>query len=210
VIEPWPYGGLDVADENRRYFQGLIFAVDTSSGNADSNFYPFPLPIIPIMDWLKREIIRIEEIATGGKGDSLTGKSHAEGVLDHCRTAEYVPELLSSGVRTDLKELSVVQPDGPSFTVTDDSLVEWQKWRFRVTFNPREGAVLHDIHYDGRSVLYRLSFSEMVSSCLPSKSSVIHSLMMSSLFHTPILAHRSIASRPSTLVMVVSDIARTI
>ena len=47
------------------------------------------------------------------------------------------------------------------FAVTDDSLVEWQKWRFRVSFNPREGAVLHDIHYDGRSVLYRLSISEM-------------------------------------------------
>ena len=32
-----------------------------------------------------------------------------------------------------------------------------------MTFNPREGAVLHDIHYDGRSVLYRLSISEMVT-----------------------------------------------
>jgi primary-amine oxidase len=29
------------------------------------------------------------------------------------------------------------------------------------SFNPRECAVLHDIRYDGRSVLYRLSLSEM-------------------------------------------------
>src|SRR6478609_986718 len=28
-------------------------------------------------------------------------------------------------------------------------------------FTPRECAVLHDVHYDGRSVLYRLSLSEM-------------------------------------------------
>jgi primary-amine oxidase len=162
IVEPWPYGGLDKADENRRYFQGLIFAIDARNKNPDSNYYPYPLPIIPIMDFAKREIIRIEEIATGGTGDSLTGKTHAEGILDHCRAAEYVPELLPGGVRTDLKELNVVQPNGPSFSVTDDSLVEWQKWRFRVSFNPREGAVLHDICYDGRSILYRLAISEMV------------------------------------------------
>ena len=165
VIEPWPYGGLDKADENRRYFQGLIFAVDTSKNNADSNFYPFPLPIIPIMDYAKREIIRIEELATGGKGDPLTGKTHAERVLDHCKSAEYAPELLPGGTRKDLKDLNVVQPDGPSFSVSDDNIIEWQKWRFRISFNPREGAVIHDVCYDGRSVLYRLSFSEMVSSC---------------------------------------------
>ncbi|KAK3068674.1 hypothetical protein LTS18_000567, partial [Coniosporium uncinatum] len=37
----------------------------------------------------------------------------------------------------------------------------WQKWSFRVTFNPREGAVLHDVRYDGRSIMYRLAISEM-------------------------------------------------
>lgn len=161
VIEPWPYGGLDSTDENRRYFQGLIFAQDNTNGNADSNFYAFPLPLIPIMDAHKQEIIRIDRLATGGKGDSLTGKTHAKKILDHCTTAEYVPELLPNGTRKDLKTLNVVQPDGPSFKVTDDSLVEWQKWRFRVSFNPREGAVIHDVHYDGRSVMYRLSISEM-------------------------------------------------
>jgi primary-amine oxidase len=60
-----------------------------------------------------------------------------------------------------MKPINITQPDGPSFKVTDESLVEWQKWRFRVSFNPREGAVLHDIHYDGRSILYRMSISEM-------------------------------------------------
>lgn len=55
----------------------------------------------------------------------------------------------------------MIQPDGPSFKVSDESLVEWQKWSFRVGFTPREGAVLHDLRYDGRSILYRLSFSEM-------------------------------------------------
>jgi primary-amine oxidase len=162
VIEPWPYGGLDAADENRRFFQGLIFAADASKNNKDTNFYPFPLPIIPIMDWAKKEIIRIDELATGGTNDPLTGKTHKEGVLDHCSSAEYVPELMKGGTRKDLKPLNVTQPEGPSFSVSDDQLIEWQKWRFRVSFNPREGVVIHDVHYDGRSVMYRLSLSEMV------------------------------------------------
>ncbi|KAF2012523.1 copper amine oxidase-like protein [Aaosphaeria arxii CBS 175.79] len=161
VIEPWPYGGLDLGSENRRYFQGLCFAQDTRNKNADSNFYAYPLPLIPVLDAHKKEIVRIDRLATGGKGDSLTGQTHSERVLDHCQSAEYVPELLPGGTRKDMKPINITQPEGTSFTVTDESLVEWQKWRFRVSFNPREGAVLHDVHYDGRSVLYRLSISEM-------------------------------------------------
>jgi primary-amine oxidase len=113
------------------------------------------------MDAHKKEIVRIDRLATGGKGDSLTGQTHSERVLDHCQSAEYVPEMVTGGTRQDVKPINITQPEGPSFKVTDESLVEWQKWSFRVSFNPREGAVLHDIHYDGRSILYRMSISEM-------------------------------------------------
>ncbi|CAI6333424.1 unnamed protein product [Periconia digitata] len=161
VVEPWPYGGLDIGAENKRYFQGLCFAQDMKNGNADSNFYAYPLPLIPVMDAHLKKIVRIDRLATGGKGDSMSGKTHSARVLDHCESAEYVPELLPEGTRQDMKPINITQPAGPSFKVTDESLVEWQKWRFRVSFNPREGAVLHDVHYDGRSILYRLSVSEM-------------------------------------------------
>lgn len=163
VIEPWPYGAPDLEDGNTRYFQALVFARDARKGQ-DSNFYAYPMPLIPVMDAATKEIIRIDEPATGGKGDSLTGKTYAPGALDHCQSAEYVPELLPNGTRKDLKPLMVVQPQGPSFSITEGNLIQWQKWRMRVTFNPREGAVIHDIRYDGRPVLYRLSISDMVSS----------------------------------------------
>lgn len=163
LIEPWPYGGSDPEDGGRRYFQGLIFAQDTRSGNPDANFYAYPLPLIPVMDCSTKEIIRIDRPATGGKGESLTAQTHVKGVIDHCTPAEYKPGLAPFEMRKDLKPLNVIQPEGPSFKVKDESLVEWQKWRFRVTFNPREGAVIHDVHYDGRSVMYRLAVSEMVS-----------------------------------------------
>lgn len=168
IVEPWPYGGLDPTEENRRYFQGLCFAQDKSTKNEDSNFYAYPSPLIPVMDASTNEIVRIDRLATGGKGGGLNSKTHAANIVDHCRPAEYVPELLPGGVRKDLRPLDVLQPEGSSFQI-NGGLVEWRKWRLRVGFNPREGATLHDLHYDGRSVMYRLTISEMVS--LPLKTS---------------------------------------
>jgi len=159
-IDPWPYGGPDENEIATRYTQGLCFAIDTNSGNEDSNHYAYPLPIIPVLDTHSGEIVRIDKLATGGKDDGLSYGTHMKNILDHCLPAEYVPELLSQPLRADIKPLDIVQPDGPSFQVTG-TLIEWQKWRFRLGFNPREGATLHDLRYDGRSVLYRLSFSEM-------------------------------------------------
>ncbi|KXJ90345.1 copper amine oxidase [Microdochium bolleyi] len=162
VVEPWPYGGLDPADERgRRFMQALIFATKSNAKGPDANFYSYPMPIIPIVDAVTREVIKIHELTTSGDGEPLTlplGQL-AEHILDFQKPSEYDPELLQS--RTDLKELNVIQPEGVSYSVKDDSLIEWQKWRFRVTFNPREGAVIHDVHFDNRSVLYRLAFSDM-------------------------------------------------
>ncbi len=112
------------------------------------------------MDTYTKKIVRVDRLATGGKEDGLAYGTHKKNILDHCSSAEYVPELLSQPMRTDVKPLNVTQPEGPSFQV-DGNLVQWQKWRFRIGFNPREGATLHDVRYDGRSVLYRLSLSEM-------------------------------------------------
>jgi primary-amine oxidase len=63
--------------------------------------------------------------------------------------------------RPDLKPLEVSQPEGPSFTVSGHE-VRWQKWGFRVGFNPREGLVLNTVAYDGRPILYRGSIAEMI------------------------------------------------
>jgi primary-amine oxidase len=207
VVEPWPYGGLEKDDpRGRRFFQGLVFAVDKSTGNPDSNFYAFPLPIIPVMDYHLRQIIRIDELPTGGGMDPLVVEKPATGpVIDHCRSAEYVPELVSGGTRQDLKPLSVVQPEGPSFSVSDDNLVQWQKWRFRVSFNSREGAVIHDIHYEGRSILYRLAMSEMVRFGPNHAPLISHRgliLTRCRLYLTQTRVLRSRESRPLTLATV--------
>ena len=63
--------------------------------------------------------------------------------------------------RTDLKTLDIVQPDGVSYAI-DGNLSHWQKWSLRVSMDALEGLVLHQVAYDGRSILHRASISEMV------------------------------------------------
>ncbi|KAK1242737.1 hypothetical protein MKX08_005549 [Trichoderma sp. CBMAI-0020] len=164
-VEPWPYGPPNADEENiPRLMQGLVYAKDARNGNPDSNHYGYPIPIVPVMDWHTKKIVKVERIATGGIGDELEAKVRSDEpvkLFENHKGCEYVPELLDVPLRTDLKPINITQPEGASFTVHDDGLIEWQKWRFRLGFTPREGAVLHDVHYDNRSVMYRVSFSEM-------------------------------------------------
>ncbi|CUS11345.1 unnamed protein product [Tuber aestivum] len=161
VIDPWMYGGWENPKETSpRYMQGLVYARDPKTNNPDSNHYAFPIPLIPVMDICKKEIVRVDKLATGGRDDGLKYGTGPKNALDHCRAVEYIPELVEGGLRQDVRPLNVIQPYGPSFTATG-SLVEWQKWRFRIGFNSREGATIHDVWYDNRSVFYRMSFSEM-------------------------------------------------
>jgi primary-amine oxidase len=80
----------------------------------------------------------------------------------------------AASVRTGLKRLDVVQPNGPSFK-TKGNAVEWQGWRFRVGFNTREGLVLHQIGYQQgsvtRPIINRISLSEIyVPYALPDRT----------------------------------------
>lgn len=75
---------------------------------------------------------------------------------------EYVPDLVPGlQVRDDRKPLEIVQPMGPGFTV-DGHVLRWHEWEMRVGFNYREGPVLYQVSYAGRSVAYRMSFAEMI------------------------------------------------
>lgn len=47
----------------------------------------------------------------------------------------------------------------------DGNLIKWQKWQVRVSFNWREGLVLHNVGYEDegrlRPIMYRGSIAEM-------------------------------------------------
>lgn len=129
-----------------------------NSSEPDSCHYAFPLPISPVVDPATLELIRIDVLPTG-----LDEKVKPLAPWQAVKASEYIPE--AQTLRTDLKPLHVVQPQGASFTVENFSelgrLIRWQRWDFKVGFNQREGMVLYDVHYDNKPLFYRLSLSDM-------------------------------------------------
>lgn len=108
---------------------------------ADSNHYALPLPISPVVCTENMTVIRIDILPTGPDNTIKP-----LGPYPIHPPNEYIPE--HQTLRTDLKPLNVVQPEGASFKVTKEdtsNVLTWQKWKFRVGFNQREGMVLYDV-----------------------------------------------------------------
>ncbi|THX18515.1 putative copper amine oxidase [Aureobasidium pullulans] len=157
--DAWMYGAdMESNVDTHKLIQGYLYA-RAPNNHTESNQYSFPLPLAPILDVFTGSIVEIQAIPSGGKEDGFALNTAGENPISHCIANEYHPDLVTP--REGLKPLQVVQPEGPSFTVTDGNCIVWQKWRFRVGFNYREGMTIHDVRYDGRAVFYRLSVSEM-------------------------------------------------
>jgi primary-amine oxidase len=117
-----------------------------NASDADSNHYALPLAISPVIDAERYEVIRIDLLPTGK--DNTIKPTEPYKIQP---PNEYTPE--HQQLRTDLKPLTVIQPEGASFTATKagetGEVIEWQKWSFRVGFNIREGMVLYDVCFTG-------------------------------------------------------------
>ncbi|KAL5361639.1 copper amine oxidase [Aspergillus floccosus] len=150
--DPWMYGS-DYSDEKRRLFQCFMYMVAVD--HPENNHYSLPCKFCPVFDGHTRELVRIDYLPDGV--DTQTTETQP---WKPVKAIQYAHDLLDTPLRTDLKPYIVQQPEGPSFSV-DGNSVYWQKWRFRVGFNNREGMVLYNLTYDGRNVFYRLSVSEM-------------------------------------------------
>ncbi|PGH18130.1 hypothetical protein AJ79_00758 [Helicocarpus griseus UAMH5409] len=157
-VEPWTYGTDGMRDMSRRLIMCYLYMRLSSHG--DANHYAYPLDLcVEMTDEL--EVLGIFNLPSG-VDDRYTPVTEGVRKFDRSKihgSSEYHPDLVPDR-RTSTKPYQVVQPDGPSFH-TDGNLITWEKWRMRVGFNYREGLTLHDITYDGRSVFYRLSLSEM-------------------------------------------------
>lgn len=117
-----------------------------------------PLNISPVVSYETMKVIRIDYLPTGVDNTVKPPSSYKVQPPN-----EYIPE--AQNLRTDLKPLNVIQPEGASFQVSKFSelghTISWQKWNFKIGFNLREGMVLYDVHYAGRPLFYRLSLSDM-------------------------------------------------
>ena len=150
-IDPWPAGSFGIGHEDGRRISRCISYLRESQTD---NGYARPIEgVIAFFDNGGNEVLEVVDLG-------LVPLPPERG--------SYLPDDLPEDVgpmRTDLKPLEIVQPEGPSFRV-DGNRVEWQRWSFRVGFDPYEGLVLHTVGYhDGdrvRPVLHRASITEMV------------------------------------------------
>ncbi len=146
-IDPWPAGVFGYeCEEGRRITRCISFL----RADKTDNGYARPIEgVIVHFDMGKNEVIEVVD--------------HGITTLPARRASYYAEH--QPRMRDDLKPIAITQPEGPSFTV-EGNLVQWQKWSFRVAFDPYEGLVLHQITYDDdgreRSILHRASISEMV------------------------------------------------
>ncbi|EXJ84058.1 primary-amine oxidase [Capronia epimyces CBS 606.96] len=156
VCDPWIWGADGVADDVRQYQCYMYLRAPEHSHEPDSNHYAHPLSFSPVFDTVTMTVTRIEYLPTGAGFETKPTPTEPQRLT---AANEYIPEL-NAPLRTDLKPLVVQQPEGASFTVSDD-VIRWQKWEFRLSFNYREGMVLHKVSYDGRALFYRVSLSDM-------------------------------------------------
>ena len=147
MVDIWSAGNYgSEEDRTMRLARPLCFLRMDPTDNG----YAKPIEgLRPVVDLNAMKVLRVEE--------------HGHWPLPP-QQANYAADRVAN-FRTDLKPLSIMQPEGPSFTV-EGYRVSWQKWSFVIGFNGREGLTLNHLCYeDGgrkRSVLYRGSLSEMV------------------------------------------------
>ena len=152
-VDPLTSGAFGLPVEAGRR---LVRAVTYWRDDPKDNGYAHPIEgISAYVDLVKGEVVEL--VDTGGPAIPR-------------EPGRYDPASIGVPLRTDLKPLDVVQPEGASFAV-DGHLLTWQRWRMRVSLHAREGLVLHDVAYldegpggagDWRQILYRAAVSEMV------------------------------------------------
>ncbi|CAH0024509.1 unnamed protein product [Clonostachys rhizophaga] len=150
--DPWIYG-TDNDNETRRLAQCYMYIIEVD--HPESNHYSLPCTFSPVFDQITKELVRMDYLPTGADGQVQSTQPWKQ-----VKGVQYAHDLLDEPIRTGLKPYVVQQPEGPSFTINGRE-VHWQKWKFRVGFNNRDGLVLYNVTFDGRQTFYRLSMCEM-------------------------------------------------
>ncbi|RKD67914.1 primary-amine oxidase [Rhizobium sp. WW_1] len=144
IVDSWSGGNFGHKDEEGRLISHTFSWLRV---HEFGNYYAHPIEgLNAVIDVKTGEVLRVDDYP------------------DHppipMTRYDYDPEFLPAP-SAPLKTLDVVQPDGVSFTI-DGHAIAWDKWTLAIGFTPREGLVLHDIRFDGRSVVRRAAIAELV------------------------------------------------
>ena len=136
-------GNFDVPGEEGRLLLHTFCWLRT---RPNDNLYAHPIAgLNAVVDVKAGKVLRIDD-------HGMLPIPMREANYDHALRTEF---------RAPLKPLDVVQPEGASF-VLEGHRITWDKWELVIGFNAREAITLHEIRYDGRSVVRRMALAEMV------------------------------------------------
>ena len=142
-VDPWSAGNFGVPGEEGGY---LSHTFSWLRLRENENFYAHPIEgLNAVVDIKAGKVIRVDDY---GITPIPMGEFNYE--------AQFFDKF-----RPKLKPLDIMQAEGPSF-VLDGHAITWDNWALVIGFNAREGLTLHDIRYDGRSIVNRASLAEMV------------------------------------------------
>jgi primary-amine oxidase len=160
MVDPWSAGYYGPADDPSRRLVRALTWVRASGASEQDNGYARPIEgLITVVDLDRMEVVDVED--HGVVPLPPRDGNYTAGAIRDPKNLPHYPD----GPRTDLRQIDITQPEGPSFQLNGHELT-WQKWRLRIGFTPREGLVLHTIGYEDhgriRPVVYRASLAEMV------------------------------------------------
>ncbi len=146
-LDPWPAGAFGVpAEDGTRLTRVVAYLRHDPTDNG----YAHPIEgLMAVVDLSGRRVVEVVD----------------HGVVPIPAECSNYDIDRAGPPRSGLQPLEVNQPDGVSFTV-DGNLLSWQNWRLRVSMDPIEGLVLHQVGWDDgtrvRPILHRAALSEMV------------------------------------------------
>ena len=143
-IDPWPAGGI--VHESIKKGHRALKTISFLKENETDNGYAKPINgVISHVDLTLQKVTHVED-----HGVVPLPKAHARYDADSQSNLRELP-----------KKIDITQPEGPGFKV-DGNLISWEGWQVRVSVNPDEGPVLHQVSLNGRSILHRMALSDMV------------------------------------------------
>src|SRR5215469_9939215 len=137
-VDAWG-GGAELGDNGHRVVRAVSYYKEGGIG--------YFHPVEGLVAWVDLDSRKVERLLDTGALPLAKPPAFAE------------PSMAS------LRPLNITQPQGPSFRF-DGHLIEWDNWRFRYSFDAREGLVLYSVGYAEhgkvRPILYRASLADMV------------------------------------------------
>ena len=143
-IDPWPGGGI--VNKNIKKGHRALKTISFLKENPSDNAYAKPIQgLISHVDVTEKRVVEIED----------------HGVIKMAQASAGYDAESQENLRPQPKEISISQPQGVGFKIINNE-ISWEGWNLRVSLDPIEGLVIHNLKLEDRPILYRASMSDMV------------------------------------------------